>query len=51
MLVADLQLAITVVVLVIKEGAYVDLGEKITLGVGLPIVVIWVILGWLVVSR
>ena len=50
-LVLDIQLSVSIVVLVMNQGADVDEAEKITLGIGITAVVIWAVLGFAMVSR
>ena len=40
----------TLVVLVIDDPTSLSLTEKIIVGVGLPVQVVWAILGWIAVS-
>ncbi|XP_071945588.1 uncharacterized protein [Antedon mediterranea] len=47
----DLQLQISMLVLVLKEGANLNLLEEIVLGVGIPLGLIWNVLGYVSVWR
>ncbi|XP_033095974.1 uncharacterized protein LOC117100404 [Anneissia japonica] len=47
----DLQLQISMLVLVLKEGASLNLFEEIVLGVGIPLGLIWNVLGYISVWR
>ncbi|XP_032240747.1 uncharacterized protein LOC5515196 isoform X2 [Nematostella vectensis] len=47
----DLQLAVSLLVLVIQNTTSLSLQEKLVVGIGVPVQVIWAYLGWIIMRR
>lgn len=47
----DLQAAISVVVLALREGTSMSLTETVSLGVGIPFCLLWCLFGWVTLRR